>query len=151
VVGSAGQWDEQYVGSGVAIIVEDDLLKMWYGGGNAAYVGKIGYAQSDPVLCGVGVEDNKIKVIPTEYSLSQNYPNPFNPTTKIRYQVAATGLVSLQVYNLLGELTATLVNEVKPVGTYELIWNAANLPSGVYFYKLQSNNFIETKKMLLLK
>jgi predicted GH43/DUF377 family glycosyl hydrolase len=154
-VGSAGQWDEQYVAAGVAIIVEiveeDTLLKMWYGGGNAAYVGKIGYAQSDPDFTPVGVEDNKINVVPTEYSLSQNYPNPFNPTTKIRYQVPATGLVSLRVFNLLGEVVVTLVNEEKPVGTYELTWNTENLSSGVYFYRLQAGSFVETKKMILLR
>ncbi|MEJ2196195.1 MAG: T9SS type A sorting domain-containing protein [Ignavibacteriaceae bacterium] len=114
-------------------------------------VGKIGYAQSDPVICEVGVEDNKINVVPTEYSLSQNYPNPFNPTTKIRYQVPATGLVSIRIYNLLGEVVATLVNEEKPVGTYELTWNAENLSSGVYFYKLQAGKFVETKKMVVMK
>jgi hypothetical protein len=90
---------------------------------------------------------NQIK----NFLLLQNYPNPFNPTTKIRYQVPTTGLVSLQVYNSLGEVVATLVDEEKPVGTYELNWNAVNLPSGFYFYRLQSGSFVETKKMILMK
>jgi predicted GH43/DUF377 family glycosyl hydrolase len=104
-------------------------------------------AKSDPVVTGL----SETSEVPIKYYLSSNYPNPFNPATKIRYQIANAGMVSLQVYNLLGEVVATLVNEEKPVGTYELTWNAENLSSGVYFYRLQAGNFIETKKMLLLK
>jgi dienelactone hydrolase len=97
-----------------------------------------------------GLEE-RTKSLPTDFYLNQNYPNPFNPTTKIRYQVPATGLVSLRVYNLLGEVVTTLVNEERPVGSYEVEFNAANLPSGVYFYQLQTGNFVETKKMVLLR
>jgi hypothetical protein len=86
-----------------------------------------------------------------KYELSQNYPNPFNPITKIRYQVSVAGLVSLRIYNLLGEVVAALVNEEKPAGNYDVEFNANRLPSGIYFYRLQASNFVETKKMLLIK
>jgi cyclomaltodextrinase / maltogenic alpha-amylase / neopullulanase len=85
------------------------------------------------------------------YSLSQNYPNPLNPSTNIRYSVPQLSHVTIKVFDLLGNEIETLVNEVKPSGTYELKWNAADLPSGIYFYRLQSGGFIETKKMILLK
>ena len=86
-----------------------------------------------------------------EFSLSQNYPNPFNPTTKIKYSVNSTQQVKLIVYNLLGREIATLINEEKSAGTYEVEFNAANLPSGIYFYKLKSGNYISTKKMILIR
>jgi len=89
--------------------------------------------------------------IPTEFSLSQNYPNPFNPSTKIKFQNADVKFVSLKVYDLLGREIATLVNEEKPVGIYEVKFDAVGLQSGIYFYRLQAGSFIETKKMLLLK
>ena len=95
---------------------------------------------------------------PSEYTLFQNYPNPFNPSTKIKYGVKSREYVSLKVYNILGNEVVTLVNEEKPAGTYEVIWNAANLPSGVYFYQLKvspatggAGNYTATKKLLLLK
>ena len=88
--------------------------------------------------------------------LFQNYPNPFNPTTKIRYTIPSVGtslmkFVQLKVYDVLGNEVATLVNEEKPAGSYELTWNAGNLSSDIYFYRIQTRNFIETKKMLLLR
>ncbi|MCW8811897.1 MAG: M14 family zinc carboxypeptidase [Chlorobium sp.] len=94
-----------------------------------------------------------------EFSLGQNYPNPFNPSTTIKYSiptVIASGttqsqLVTLKVYDVLGNEVVTLVNEEKLAGTYEVEFSAQNLPSGIYFYKLQSGNFVETKKMVLLK
>ena len=95
---------------------------------------------------------------PDRFYLYQNSPNPFNPSTIIKYtipNVTLSGvegsLVTLKVYDVLGNEVATLVNEEKPVGTYELKWDAANLPSGVYFYQLKAGEFIQTKKMLLLK
>jgi Secretion system C-terminal sorting domain len=76
--------------------------------------------------------------------LSQNYPNPFNPSTLIRYQVAHTGSVRLNVYDVLGREVATLVNDVKPAGFYSATFNGANILSGVYFYRLQTASFTET-------
>ncbi len=89
--------------------------------------------------------------LPTEYALGQNYPNPFNPSTKIKYSVPQNGLVSIIVYDLTGQVVATLLNEVKEAGNYELNFNAAGLSSGVYFYKMISENFTQVKKMSILK
>ena len=89
--------------------------------------------------------------IPTEFLLEQNYPNPFNPTTNISYALPCSGLVQIKVFNLLGKEIATLINEEKKAGTYKINWNAANLPSGVYLYRIQAGSFIQTKKMILLK
>ena len=97
------------------------------------------------------IEEEKTNEVPTEFLLAQNYPNPFNPSTKLSYRISQSGLVTLKVYDVLGTEIETLVNEEKPVGTYELNWNASNLPSGVYFYRLQAGYFVETKKMIVLK
>ncbi len=85
------------------------------------------------------------------FNLLQDYPNPFNSTTTIKYDLPADGLVTIEVFDLLGKKITTLVNEIKPIGTYELVFNASSLASGVYVYKLQAGNFISSKKMLLLK
>ncbi len=89
--------------------------------------------------------------IPDQYELDQNYPNPFNPSTTIRYKVAKEGLVTLKVYNLLGQEVATLVNELQVSGSYEVTFDARSLSSGIYFYTLTSGNFVSTKKMILMK
>ncbi|HQY51061.1 MAG TPA: T9SS type A sorting domain-containing protein [Ignavibacteria bacterium] len=95
--------------------------------------------------------NNNVTSIANDYSLSQNYPNPFNPSTKIAYSIPTNGLVTLKIYNILGKEVQTLVSEVKSAGSYEVSFNAASLSSGVYFYKLESGDFIDTKKMFLLK
>ncbi|MBK9099544.1 MAG: T9SS type A sorting domain-containing protein [bacterium] len=87
----------------------------------------------------------------TSYLLEQNYPNPFNPSTVFSYQLPVSSDVTLKVFDVMGNEIATLVNEEKPAGTYEITWYAENLSSGVYFYQLKASNYIETKKMLLLK
>jgi len=97
------------------------------------------------------VEGEEIDEIPTSYNLSQNYPNPFNPTTSIQYAVSSMQFVSIKVYDVLGNEITTLVNEEKPTGIYEVEFNTLDLPSGIYFYKIQAGNFIETKKMVLMK
>jgi len=89
--------------------------------------------------------------LPKNYSLGQNYPNPFNPTTVIQYQIPVSGFVSLTVYNLLGQKITQLVNEEKPAGIYNVAFNAKDLSSGIYFYKLTSGNYTSIKKMILLK
>jgi Secretion system C-terminal sorting domain len=98
----------------------------------------------------VSVIENE-ETIPSAFSLEQNYPNPFNPTTNIGFRIADRGFVSLKVFDVLGNEIATLVNEEKSAGRYEIEFNASSLPSGIYFYKLTAGSFIETKKMLLLK
>ena len=88
---------------------------------------------------------------PTKFSLEQNYPNPFNPVTSIKYVVGSLQNVTLKVYDILGNEIETLVNEEKPAGTYEVEFDGSGFPSGVYFYKLEAGNFIETRKMVLIK
>ncbi len=87
----------------------------------------------------------------TEYAISQNYPNPFNPSTTINYQIPKSGLVSLKVYDINGNEVANLVNETKETGRYSVEFNAKNLASGVYFYRIISGDFVQTKKMAILK
>ena len=91
------------------------------------------------------------KPIPCKLKLSQNYPNPFNPTTKIKYEIPGRSFVVLKIFDVLGNDIITLVNEEKLVGSYEVEFSASSLPSGVYFYQLHAGNFIETKKMVLLR
>jgi hypothetical protein len=90
-------------------------------------------------------------VQPLNYSLQQNYPNPFNPSTTIEYSIPQSGLVTLKVFNVLGKEVATLVNGQNDAGNHTVEFNASALNSGVYFYKIESDNFVETKKMILLK
>lgn len=97
------------------------------------------------------VESDPSNQIPTRYSLEQNYPNPFNPATAIRYRIPVSSKASLKVYNLLGQEVATLVNEELNPGRYEVHFDATRLSSGVYFYKLQADSFVETKKMAVMK
>ncbi len=105
---------------------------------------------------GVGFNPQPIATIPTKYSLQQNYPNPFNPSTTIRYAIPDDGLVTLKVYNIAGQEVATLVNEQKKAGKYEIVFDAksalgSSLASGVYLYRVKAGNFSEAKKMVLLK
>ena len=88
---------------------------------------------------------------PTEFRLSQNYPNPFNPLTAIKYQIPEISFVTIKVYDVLGNEIANLVNEEKPIGSYTVEFDAKNLPSSIYFYRLQAGSFVETKKMVLMK
>jgi len=93
----------------------------------------------------------KLDEIPTVYSLSQNYPNPFNPTTKIEYALPEPSRVIIAVYNSLGQEVINLVDEYQSIGKYLVEFNAKNLPSGIYFYRIQSDKFTAVKKMMLLK
>ena len=89
--------------------------------------------------------------MPNIFYLSQNYPNPFNPETRIEYTLPEQQNVSLRVYSILGELVQELVNEVKPAGSYTVTFDASELPSGVYVYRLQTENFSANRKMTVLK
>jgi hypothetical protein len=89
--------------------------------------------------------------LPQNYALDQNYPNPFNPATKITYAVPQNSFISLRVFDILGNEVQTLVNETKNAGTYTVSFDAASVPSGVYFYTLEAGNFVSTKKMVLIK
>ncbi|OGU57353.1 MAG: hypothetical protein A2V66_03195 [Ignavibacteria bacterium RBG_13_36_8] len=91
-----------------------------------------------------------VEEVPISYSLD-NYPNPFNPSTTIRYQIPEKDFVTIKVYDMLGEEVSTLVEEEKPAGIHSIEFNAGNLPSGVYIYSLRTNQFQQSKKMILTK
>lgn len=102
-----------------------------------------------PVSTTTGVENNNSLV--SDYSLSQNYPNPFNPVTNIRYSIPTDGNVTFKVYDMLGNEVAEYVNGFQKSGIYTVAFDGTNLASGIYYYKLEANNFSETKKMMLVK
>jgi len=89
--------------------------------------------------------------VPDKIRLHQNYPNPFNPSTTIEFSLPRSGHVRLKVFNILGQVVTTLVNEELNVGTYTTQWNASGVASGVYFYRMRAGDFVDTKKLLLLK
>jgi hypothetical protein len=122
------------------------------------------FAYSKTITVDLTTITNVDEEVVYEFALEQNYPNPFNPSTTIKFTVptppnpspykgegAREGLVLLRVYDILGREVATLINEEKPAGSYSVAFNAANLPSGIYFYKIEAGNFVEVKKMTLLK
>ncbi len=94
---------------------------------------------------------NSIEITPNSYSLNQNYPNPFNPSTTISYTLKNAGLTKISIYNSLGEIVESLVNEIQFAGSHNVNFSAVNLPSGMYFYTLSSGNFTQTNKMILMK
>ena len=100
-----------------------------------------------------GNTDNINTVVPLEYKLNQNYPNPFNPSTKISYEIMNPGFISLKIYDLLGREIAELINETKEAGRYTIDFNAAkySLASGIYFYRIKAGEFVDTKRMVLVK
>ena len=116
------------------------------GGPFQSYI--IGFAGSS------GVQGNYI--VPKNPSLSQNYPNPFNPTTTIEYEIQSAGNIEIKIFDELGQGIRTLVNENKDVGSYSVLWDGKNdggsqVSTGAYFYQLKVNDFVSTKKMILLK
>ena len=109
--------------------------------------GSMGEAVSLITIVGGAVDPAR----PSSFVLQQNYPNPFNPSTSISYSLPKTASVSLKIFNTLGQEVALLVNERKEAGYYRATWNASNVPSGIYFYRLRAGDFVETKKMVVLK
>jgi predicted GH43/DUF377 family glycosyl hydrolase len=126
-----------------AVVFFDNKYFMYYDYG--ANPNGIGLATANIV----SVEDEES--IPNAFALQQNYPNPFNPSTKISWQSPVGSWQTLKVYDVLGNEVATLVNEYRPAGKYKTELNAANLPSGIYFYQIQAGSYVNTKKMILLK
>ncbi len=117
-------------------------------------IGKSFYKLRQIDFDGASEYSNTVEVVfgtIADYSLEQNYPNPFNPTTKINYSLKDKGKVELKVYDLLGNIIATLVNEEKSAGNYEVDFDASKLSSGVYLYTINSGSFVQTKKMILMK
>ncbi len=118
---------------------------------NYIYIGTLGQGVwRRPLSELIGIK-NISSEVPERFSLWQNYPNPFNPATNLKFAIPASGLVTLKIYDVLGNEVATLVNEKLSLGTYEVEWNASGYSSGIYFYELRSGNITETKKMLLTK
>ncbi|MEO8231835.1 MAG: T9SS type A sorting domain-containing protein [Ignavibacteriota bacterium] len=125
-------------------------------------VGVLGYTHSYYKLCPrkddditgyvsvVGVE-NEVNNVPNKFIVEQNYPNPFNPSTIISYSIPKEAMVTLKVYNILGQEVATLINNIQSAGSYKINFNAAELSSGIYFYSVKSDNFSVVKKMLFMK
>ncbi|MEO8513665.1 MAG: T9SS type A sorting domain-containing protein [Ignavibacteria bacterium] len=128
-------------GNSGAIVVWQD-----YRSGNNFDVYETGFNTSGFVAI-----ENGGSIIPDEYSLSQNYPNPFNPSTKISYQLPNAGNVKISIYDALGQNVSVLVNKSQNAGNYSIEWNAGNLPSGVYIYKIEAGSFTDSKKMILVK
>ncbi len=95
--------------------------------------------------------EKQFSQLPNQYSLEQNYPNPFNPSTTIEFKLPETSHVTLKIYDITGREVASLVNEDKTAGNYKVNFNASNLASGVYFYRIQSGNYVKTNKMILMK
>jgi len=98
----------------------------------------------------VSINDD-ISILPKEFELYQNYPNPFNPATTIKFALPIKSRINLSIYNILGEKIAELINEELEAGYYEKQWNASNFASGIYFYRITSSSFVDTKKLILLK
>ena len=147
--GAPGTWESEGVGD-PRVLFEGNKYKMWYTGVDAQINVRIGYAIYDPTTA---VTDVESEFITTEYTLNQNYPNPFNPSTTIRYALPreARGVVTLKIFNVQGQELATLVHEKQVAGEHAISWNAAGLPSGVYLYRLQAGDWVETRKMILAK
>jgi hypothetical protein len=114
-----------------------------------AGAGKLNFIAADPST--VGVRQNQGSQQPTDASLYQNYPNPFNPATIIRYSLADRDRVNLEVYDILGRRVVELVNEVQAAGDHSIVFDASQLPTGIYFYSLQSRFHHESRKMVLVK
>ena len=137
-----------------SVLFDGNRFRMWFGGWGESqpHFIAIGYASSAlDTSNSTGIKGDLLTELPIEYKLFQNYPNPFNPSTFINYTIPKLSYVTLKVYDILGKEVETLVNEEKPTGTYELTWDATNLPSGIYFYRIESDVFSSTKKMIYLK
>ena len=102
-------------------------------------------------ISGLVSNNNEVSIIPDEFKLSQNYPNPFNPSTSINYSIPTASNVKITIYDALGKSVNVLVNQNQLSGNYNIMWNASNLPSGVYIYKIEAGSFTDAKKMILIK
>ncbi len=136
-----------------SVFREGDTYRMWFQGWQSGFGASIGYATAPSTT---GVEDPSLPEAPGTFTLHQNYPNPFNPATSIRYEVSEPTRVVLKVLNIIGQEIRTLVDEIKPVGFYEVVWDGRNreglgMPSGVYLYRIEVQGFTSTRKMVLLQ
>lgn len=139
-------WED--FGEGLPFLASIDKLILFGDKIIAATSNGLFQRDTSQVITGFKVESNNL---PQAYKLYQNYPNPFNPTTTIEYSIPADRYVSLKIFNAMGEEVESLINEFKSAGEYEIDFNAGNLTTGIYFYKIQVGDFEQTKKMILLK
>ena len=146
------QWTTGYYTP--SVYFDGEQFHMWFTGWTEGHgIIAIGYATSllDTSHYPTRIDDEFLTQAPTEYKLLQNYPNPFNPSTTISYSIPKQSQVTLKIYDILGNEIKMLVNEEKTAGTYKINFNASDLSSGIYFYKLETDNYVKCKKMILLK
>ncbi len=142
---NGNNWRKVY-GSAVNVIKADNEIP------RKMYIGtKFGVKTFVDTLTVTSVRNDEEEILPSEYALFQNFPNPFNPSTQIKYAIPNGTNVKLKVFDILGKEIITLVNGYKNAGTYEVQFDASNLPSGVYLYRLETESFSQTKKLMLIK
>jgi surface protein len=153
--GDISEWDVSNVTDMTAMFADavafNQDLSSWCVTNITSAPFSFGNAGTDPVWGTCPTTSNQLDEKPLVFGLDQNYPNPFNPSTTINYSIEEAGAVTINVYNAMGQKVATLVNEMKTVGNYTARWNAAGHASGMYYYRLQSNGQMITKKMTLVK
>ena len=147
--GGTTDWDSVMIAIPV-VISENDSFRMWYGG-NDGFKFRTGHAISPDTTIYTGLSGESSLSVARNFQLYQNYPNPFNPITNIQFFLPNTEFVTLIIYDLTGKKVATLINEKMPMGNHNIKWDAANFPSGVYFYSIQTERNKSVKKMILLK
>jgi hypothetical protein len=148
-VGSAGSWDDTFVGFCSVIDSAGSRYKMWYTGGNEAGEFGVGYAYADAEPD--ALEEIVYGVYPDGFDLKQNYPNPFNPSTTIEFTLPKSEFIELKFYNILGKEVSKIVSKKLNPGNYTYTFDGKNLASGVYYYQLVAGDYREVKKMILLK
>jgi 1,4-alpha-glucan branching enzyme len=142
-----GTWYDYFTGSPINVTSTSQSVTLAPGEFHIYTTVQLPTPEAD-ILNAINLNHNTVV---KEYKLSQNYPNPFNPSTIIKYQIPEAGNVTLKIYDILGREVKTLVNEYQRSGTYEVAFSATNLSSGIYFYQIRTNNFVSTKKMILIK
>ncbi|MFC2088910.1 T9SS type A sorting domain-containing protein [Calditrichota bacterium] len=117
---------------------------------NSKHINRVGFFYQPFDILATNI-NQFITNIPIKFALKQNYPNPFNPSTKIKYDLPKSSKVKIEVFNLIGQKIKTLLNKHTPAGSHEVEFNGTDISSGVYFYKIETEKFIDTKKMVLLR
>ena len=145
-IDAGATWTSPYTQTGA--VFQDLDLKVIANCPQGWAVGNAGAIAKMTAIVGIS---NYNSEVPTSYSLNQNYPNPFNPSTNINFSIPKSGLVTLKIYDMVGREVSSLVNEFKSAGNYVVGFNASALSSGTYFYRIEANDFIATKKMVLVK
>jgi hypothetical protein len=155
VIGSAGVYSKREIlGYKTAVASTPYYIRVYRYGGYGSYGIKISNQYpKNPVTA---VEEKKTEQLPTEFQLSQNYPNPFNPSTNIKYALPQNSFVSIKVYDILGREVKTLVSSELPAGNHSVVWkgddnSGHSVSSGTYIYRIHTDNFVQTKKMILIK